>query len=190
MRRSCAFWILVSGIVAAMPAEAARVVGVIDGDTLQVDVAGDVRIVHVAGVDSPDAARPKKEAEYFGVEAADFTQKNILGQEVKLTPAWQDNGTEVYVDTADGRDVGLELIRQGLAYAQQINCSRCDDFKKAERRARGTFAGLWHPDAYTKYQATKNKEVRYMGITGEGRTILRIGDYWVIVVIVPTGPRY
>lgn len=186
MRGSSVFWMaVVLAALGVMPAEAARVVGVIDGDRLQVDIAGDVRIVHVAGVDSPDAARPEKGAEYFGVEAADYTQKTLLGQEVRLTPAWQDNGTEMYVETADGKDLGLELVRQGLAYAQQISCTRCEDLKKAERRARGTFVGLWHPDAYTKYQATKNKEVRYMGIGGDHRSILRLGEYWVIVYYVP-----
>lgn len=170
-------WILgACWLGAAVPARASRVVGVIDGDLIRVEDAGSVRVVHVAGVDTPNAARPKKVAEYFGREAADYTQKNLLGQEVRLTPA-SSSAKEFYVETADGQDLGSELVRQGLAYAQPA-CSRCPDLQKIERKARGAFAGLWHPDAYTRFQASRNTGVQYMGITGQSRNVrVDYGNY-------------
>jgi endonuclease YncB( thermonuclease family) len=185
-----AIWIgLLAGfmLAAAVPARATRVVGVIDGDRLQVQDAGSVRTVHVAGVDAPNAARPKKGAEYFGAESVDYTQKNWLGQEVRLAPAAAPS--EVYVEMADGKDLGTELVRQGLAYVQP-GCGRCKDLQGVERKARGTFAGLWHPAAYRKFQVAKNTKVQYMGTLGERRSVKKIAssdgfdgeEVWVIFV--------
>lgn len=168
-------------------AQGAKVVGVIDGDTIRVEEAGSVRTIHVAGVDTPNAARPKKPAEYYGTEAVDYTQKNLLGKEVKLTADPGMPQGEVYVELADGKDLGAELVRQGFAYAKP-ECSRCKELKSMERKARGSFAGLWHPDAYKKYEVAKNKEVRYLGTLGDAREIQEDSyggeDVWVILFFV------
>jgi endonuclease YncB( thermonuclease family) len=177
MARKGFVWLLGAFLFGAIgPAEAARVVGVIDGDLIRVEEAGKVREVHVAGVDAPNAARPKKGAEYFGREAADFAQKSLLGLEVRLTRA-STSPKEHYVELAGGGDLGTELVRRGLAYAQPA-CSRCKELEAEERKARRAFAGLWNSNAYTQFQANRNTQVQYMGITGESRGVrVDYGNY-------------
>lgn len=89
------------------------VVGVVDGDT--VDVAG-VGRVRVIGIDTPERG------ECGFDEAAEAVTALVLGQTVTLVPGAEDDTDRYgrllrYVDV-DQTDVGLRLLESGLAAAR------------------------------------------------------------------------
>jgi endonuclease YncB( thermonuclease family) len=89
------------------------VVDVIDGDTIEVDGVGRVRLV---GVDTPEIG----DCGYD--EARDQLAALVLGESVQLVPAGGDDRDRYdrllrYVDV-DGTDAGLLLIEEGLAVSR------------------------------------------------------------------------
>lgn len=61
-----------------------RVVGVVDGDTIEVDAAGRRETVRLLGVDTPETVHPHRPVECFGPEASAFTHSRLLGRTVQL----------------------------------------------------------------------------------------------------------
>ena len=57
------------------------VVRVVDGDTLDVERIGVVRLI---GVDTPETVDPRKSVQYFGRDASDFLTKLVDGKRVRL----------------------------------------------------------------------------------------------------------
>jgi endonuclease YncB( thermonuclease family) len=89
------------------------VIDVIDGDTVEVDGVGRVRLV---GVDTPEIG----DCGYD--EARDELADLVLGKSVELVPAGVDDRDRYdrllrYVDV-DGVDAGLLLIEEGLAVSR------------------------------------------------------------------------
>lgn len=62
----------------------ARVVAVVDGDTVEVAVAGRRETVRLLGVDAPETVHPERPVECFGPEAVAFTRSHLLGRTVRL----------------------------------------------------------------------------------------------------------
>ena len=58
-----------------------KVARVIDGDTIELENGGKVRLI---GVDTPETVHPNKPVEYFGKEASEFSKKLLEGETVKL----------------------------------------------------------------------------------------------------------
>ena len=56
-------------------AENAKVIRVVDGDTLVVEIGGKTERVRLSGVDTPETVHPKKPVGYFGTEASAFTKR-------------------------------------------------------------------------------------------------------------------
>ena len=89
------------------------VVDVIDGDTIEVDGVGRVRLV---GVDTPEIGE-------CGYDAArDQLAALVLGESIELVPGGVDDRDRYdrllrYVDV-DGTDAGLLLIEEGLAVSR------------------------------------------------------------------------
>lgn len=97
----------------AMPAGGGVVVDVIDGDTIEVDGVGRVRLV---GVDTPETG----DCGYD--EARDQLADLVLGESVQLVPGGVDDRDRYdrllrYVDVG-GVDAGLLLIEEGLAVSR------------------------------------------------------------------------
>lgn len=61
------------------------VLGVIDGDTLDVILEGKKTRIRLLGIDTPETVHPRKPVEEFGKEASDFTKRTLLNQEIWLT---------------------------------------------------------------------------------------------------------
>lgn len=62
----------------------ARVLRVIDSDTIEVEFSGKIEKVHLIGVNIPEAVDPRKNIELFGKEAFDFTRSQLEKKEVDL----------------------------------------------------------------------------------------------------------
>jgi micrococcal nuclease len=128
-----------------------RVTRVIDGDTIDVESVGTVRLL---GVDAPEMHGANDVAERFARESADYVRRRLLGQTVRLELDWQKldryGRTLAYVQLDDGSLFNADLIRDGyaVAYVQQPY-RRMDEFIGLEREARLAGRGLWATDRAT-----------------------------------------
>jgi micrococcal nuclease len=129
----------------------ARVVEVVDGDTLEADVAGEAERVRLIGIDTPESVATDRPNECFGREASHHLSQLLPpGTAVRLerdVEARDRYGRLLaYVHRAsDGRFVNHDLVTGGFAEASAYppNTARQADFDAAQSQARRARAGLW-----------------------------------------------
>jgi micrococcal nuclease len=136
--------------VPAVPGLAATVRQVIDGDTIDISVDGQVDTVRLIGIDTPEKTGGLRAAECFGDEASAFAGQIMPeGSTVRLvrdTEARdQYDRLLAYVYRDDGTFVNLALVDSGhaAAYPFEPNTTFAADFRVAEDRARRLHLGLW-----------------------------------------------
>jgi endonuclease YncB( thermonuclease family) len=128
-----------------------RVVEIIDGDTIKVDIAGEIEIVRMVGMDAPAIAGPRSpQDEYFGPEAAQYTKKLLENQLVYLIPdPVQSNRDKYdrllrYVFLEDGTLINAKLIADGFAYNYIYQPFQfMKQFDYLETQAKEKRLGLW-----------------------------------------------
>lgn len=130
----------------------ARVVNVVDGDTIDVRLgSGAKRRVRLVGVDTPEV--------YGGVECggpqASGSMKRMLpkGTRVKLTSDPSQDLKDRYgrllryvTKISTGKDVNRRQVYKGLARVYVYNhhpFNRVDGYRKAQRSAKNHHAGIW-----------------------------------------------
>ncbi len=129
------------------------VVEVIDGDTIDIDIADaehpDTRI-RLLGVDTPETKHPKYGLMYYGPEATDFTTQLALGKPVTLRLDIVGDIRDrygrllAYVTLPDGTILNEELIAQGYGYAYlSFPHSEFDTYKMLMEQAIEQKKGLW-----------------------------------------------
>jgi micrococcal nuclease len=128
------------------------VVKVIDGDTLDIDIA-DVNHNHTRirlwGVDSPETKSPYSSVMYFGPEGAEFAEMSVLGKQVRIY--LEEHRTRgkygrllAYVQLPEGEFLNEVLVSEGFAYADlRFRHSLYQKYKQLELSARRHQKGLW-----------------------------------------------
>ena len=124
---------------------------IVDGDTVDVVIGGDVERVRLIGIDTPETKRPDTDIECYGPEATAFIEALLpVGAAVRIerdTVNRDDFGRLLaYVyRAADGIFVNYELVRQGYAQPLTIepNTSHAALFVDASRSAERDDLGLW-----------------------------------------------
>lgn len=121
--------------------ESARVVRVIDGDTIVVDLAGREEHVRYYGINTTERGQACYQ------EAKDRNQQ-LIGASVLLLPDARDRDRYGrllrYVFDAIGASVDAELIGEGLAYAWREDGAYRDELVAEEEAAHAAQAGcLW-----------------------------------------------
>lgn len=129
----------------------ARVVYVVDGDTIKVEIGGETYTVRYIGLDAPEIEHPDEPAEWMGPEAWEANRRLVEGQTVYLERDVSETDRYGrllrYIYLEDGTFVNAELVRQG--YAQSI--TYVPDVKyqptllQMQREARQSALGLWGP---------------------------------------------
>jgi micrococcal nuclease len=130
---------------------AARVTRVVDGDTIEVDLAGRAEKVRLLGIDTPETKHPTKPVQCFGKEASERTAALLpTGTDVHLerdTEERDDYGRLLaYVyRSSDGLFVNLALVQDGFASLLTIrpNTTHLPELTAAETEARTRQLGLW-----------------------------------------------
>lgn len=93
----------------------ARVLEVVDGDTIRVSIAGQVYSLRYIGIDAPETSHPDVGEERGGGDALEANRELVQGQTVYLeydvTPTDQYGRLLAYVYLPDGRMVNEELVR-------------------------------------------------------------------------------
>jgi micrococcal nuclease len=138
-----------------------KVLRVYDGDTIQVEKVGEVRLI---GIDAPEWKASDRDRYYLrqGISAAtlrriatmsrQFLRRHVAGQTVTLEvdSAAQDHRDKygrllAYVTLEDGRMLNRMLIEAGMASVyRRFNFRLKNDFLKAEQLAKKQSLGLWN----------------------------------------------
>jgi len=128
----------------------ARVVKVVDGDTIHVTIGGRREKVRYIGVDTPETQHPTKGQQCFGTAAAAFNERLVGGQRVRLERDVEERDrygrllAYVYRER-DGLFVNAELARRGYAQPLTIppDVRHAERFVALARAARRGGHGLW-----------------------------------------------
>lgn len=128
---------------------------VIDGDTIEVNLNGQLKTIRLLGLDTPESVDPRQPVECFGKEASNKTKSLVEGKIVRLeadqTQANIDKYGRLlrYVFLFDGTNVNKLLIAEGYAfeYTYETPYKYQADFKAAEKEARELKKGLWADEA-------------------------------------------
>ena len=124
---------------------------IVDGDTVDVSIAGREERVRLIGIDTPETKKPNTPVQCYGPEATAFTTSLLpLGTPVRIerdTVNRDDYGRLLgYVYRAtDGIFVNYEIVRQGYAKPLSIepNTTHAVRFVEAARAAESGDIGLW-----------------------------------------------
>jgi micrococcal nuclease len=132
--------------------EGVRVVRVVDGDTIIVEIDGREERLRYIGVDTPETVQPNTPVECFGKEASAENARLVEGKRVELE---RDVGNRdrfdrllryVYV-VEDGQRIFVNeaLVANGFAYASTFppDVKHEDTLRAAQREARDNDRGLW-----------------------------------------------
>lgn len=130
----------------------ARVVNVVDGDTIDVLIDGVEYRVRYILVDTPETKHPTKGVEPFGPEASDFNRQLVEGQTVLLEKDVSETDQYgrllryVYVGETM---VNEELLRRGLARVATFppDVKYVDRFLAVQREAQAAGVGIWEDAA-------------------------------------------
>jgi len=136
-------------------AVSAKVLRVIDGDTIEVSIDSKTEKVRVIGIDTPETVDPRKLVECFGIEASNkATELLKVGSEVysESDPS-QDNRDKYsrllrYIWINENLDFGKFMIEEGYAYeyTYEIPYKYQASYKKAQKEAEADKKGLWADD--------------------------------------------
>lgn len=140
-----AIWILIALVACAGFARAtdqitARVVSVIDGNTLEIIGSdNEKRRIILAGIDSPELTQE------YGDKARKFLEKIALEKDVIVQITGKDRtGTALAVVMIEDKDPRLELLKEGLAWTAERN--PLPDLEEVRAKAQEKGRGLWRQD--------------------------------------------
>ena len=137
-----------------------RVVRAVDGDTLEVALAGGAtETVRLIGVDTPETVKPDTPVQCFGPRASRFEHRTVEGRRVRLLAGVEPRDVYgrllayVWVERPRAGDGGgrprfleAELLRRGLARTLTFhpNDRFAPRFTKIEQIAARRGKGLWN----------------------------------------------
>lgn len=116
-----------------------KVVKISDGDTFVGINRDNLQIkLRIWGIDAPE----KKQA--YGTKSKDFLSSMIFGKTVTVDVQKQDGWGRylTYVYTPEGKDVSLEMIKNGYAW-HYIKYDSSEKYNAAETNAKKNKLGLW-----------------------------------------------
>jgi len=134
-------WIALGGLMGCQYSSdsgSARVLRVIDGDSIRVNLAGQVLEVRLAGIDAPEYRQP------YAEQSKQLLAEMLLNQEVRLRQSELDRygrTVALVIRTRDDLVVNAQLIRQGAAWAHPQYAE--SGWFKLEQQARSARLGLW-----------------------------------------------
>ncbi len=130
--------------------DTARVVRVVDGDTIRVALPSGEERVRYIGIDTPESVKPGSPVECFAKRSSAFNERLVAGERVRLVRDVEERDrygrllAYVYRER-DGLFVNAELVRRGYATVATFppNVAHERDFKRLANRARLSARGLW-----------------------------------------------
>lgn len=136
----------------------ALVTKVIDGDTVDVLLDGETKVVRLRllGINTPESVDPRRPVQCFGKEASTHMKNLIGGQRVAVLSDPQADDRDKYgrllraLVLEDQTDVNATLVAQGYAHAYlsfPLNKNRKAQLRLLETEAKENGYGLWNVQA-------------------------------------------
>ena len=127
----------------------AKVLRVVDGDTIEIQWQNGKEKIRMIGVDTPETVHPQKGEEPYGREASNFTKQNLQSKSI-----WIEFDVEqrdrykrllAYVFTTEGKFFNATLIENGYAQLSTYppNVRWVELFRVLQTNARENQRGLW-----------------------------------------------
>lgn len=126
----------------------AVVTRVVDGDTIEARIDGEVEDVRLIGVDTPETVKPGEPVQCFGLRASRFTKRELEGKRVKLVFGVERRDVYgrllAYVYLGE-HFFNPTLVRRGLARSLTIppNDRFAPRLRRLELAAARAGRGLW-----------------------------------------------
>ncbi len=130
----------------------AKVMKVVDGDTIKVLINNKEDIVRLIGIDSPEVLDERKPVQCFGKQASDKAKEILTGKiitlESDLTQGDRDEYGRLlrYVFLQDGTNFNKFMISEGYAHEYTFKGNSYkyqSEFVQAQKKAREENKGLW-----------------------------------------------
>ena len=133
-----------------------QVIGVIDGDTIDMLHNGKAKRIRLNGIDCPEKGQA------YGQKAKHAASALVFGKEVRLQPYGKDKygRTIGEVLLPDGVNVNQELVKQGWCWWYRKYAPGDAVLEGVEREAREAGRGLWvDPQPVPPWEWRKNKSL-------------------------------
>jgi micrococcal nuclease len=135
-------------VTASPNADQATVTRVIDGDTVEVRLQGEVIDIRLIGIDTPETVAPGEPVQCYGPQASTFTESQLEGERVTLEfdiERIDRYGRTLAYVWVDGELFNETLVAQGFATVTTYppNVKYVERFTEAQREARTADRGLW-----------------------------------------------
>jgi micrococcal nuclease len=141
MRHFCSslLFLLAAGAALAGDSYSARVVRVVDGDTLVIEAPGHVEKVRLFGIDCPESRQAG------GEHSSWFTDNLVRSRTVTVIEHDTDRYGRIVAEIAlpDGRDLSRELVKYGQAWWYAKYDPEDSEMQNLEASARDRRIGLW-----------------------------------------------
>lgn len=135
----------------------AKVVKIVDGDTMDFSIDGKTERIRVIGINTPETVDPRKSVECFGQEASNQAKKILtvgLSVELEKDPSQGErdkyNRLLRYIFVDNGMvDFGKSMISSGYAYEYTYDTpyKYQSEYKQAQKEAENGKKGLWADNA-------------------------------------------
>ena len=130
-----------------------KVIRVVDGDTIEVEVNAKAEKIRYIGVNTPETVDPRRPVQCFGKEASNENKRLVEGKEVILekdvseTDKFKRLLRYVYLPLDDGTTLFVNdyLVREGFAQVDTFppDVKYQQRFLEAQKDARYNNMGLW-----------------------------------------------
>jgi micrococcal nuclease len=130
-----------------------KIVGVHDGDSVTLLTSAKETVkLRLEGIDAPESKQP------FGTAAKKTLSDMVFGEAIKFDALGEDRygRTLARIYKADGTDVNLSMVKQGMAWHFE-KYSQEGALKKAQAEAKAAKMGLWAQEAIPPWEWRKKK---------------------------------
>ncbi len=177
-------WLLAIALVAAGCSSAGQsvrdgtVVSVVDGDTIEVRVAGVTESVRIIGINSPERG------ECLADGATQWMRDRVEGRSVTLVQDRSDRdqyGRLLRYVEVDGADAGVELVRAGMAIARRYppDTARTAELDLVQQAAEDDDVGMWAPGACGAGATGAEVSIGEIRFDADGDDNANLNDEWV-----------
>lgn len=134
------FLLLLFPIIIFSQNKSYKVIGVKDGDTVEILMDGKPQVVRLSHIDCPEKKQP------FGNNAKQFASDLCFGKKVKLSTGWKKDRNKrllAEIILSNGKNLNKELVKNGFAWHYK-RYSKDNSYDDLEKQARKLKLGLWN----------------------------------------------
>lgn len=170
-----------------------KVTRIVDGDTIEVDIGGDLYKLRYIGIDTPETIHSQRPVEHFGKEAMEKNRQLVEGKTVRLEKDVSETdkyGRLLRYVWIDDIMVNAELVRLGYAQVASYppDVKYQDLFLQLQKEAREAGLGLWG-EASSELPAPSGTSVQITKIFYDGVVPRVESDEYVEITNLGSEPQ-